>query len=41
MEAIILLREVIRPHLGWHGARLTFVAAFLNLTISSQDSKPE
>lgn len=29
MEAIILLRETLRPHLGWHGARLAFVAAFL------------
>jgi hypothetical protein len=29
MEAIIPLREALRPHLGWHGARLSFVAAFL------------
>lgn len=29
MEAIILLKETLRPHLGWHGARLAFVAAFL------------
>jgi Transposase DDE domain len=29
MEAIMLLREALRPHLGWHGARLAFVSAFL------------
>jgi Transposase DDE domain len=29
MEAIILLRETLRLHLGWHGARLAFVATFL------------
>jgi Transposase DDE domain len=29
MEAIIQLREALRLHLGWHGARLAFVATFL------------
>jgi hypothetical protein len=29
MEAIMQLREALRPHLGWHGARLAFVSAFL------------
>jgi Transposase DDE domain len=29
MEAIILLKEALSPHLGWHGARLAFVATFL------------
>jgi Transposase DDE domain len=29
MEPIILLKEALRPHLGWHGARLAFVATFL------------
>lgn len=29
MSQIIALREALRPHLGWHGARLSFVAAFL------------
>ncbi len=25
----MLLREALRPHLGWHSARLAFVSAFL------------
>jgi hypothetical protein len=29
MSQITALREALRPHLGWHGARLSFVAAFL------------
>jgi len=29
VEIIILLKEVLRPHLGWHGARLAFAATFL------------
>ena len=29
MESIILLKEALSPHLGWHGARLAFVATFL------------
>lgn len=29
MSEIIALRDALRPHLGWHGARLAFVATFL------------
>lgn len=29
MEQINQIREKLRPHLGWHGARLAFVAMFL------------
>ena len=29
MNQVTLLREKLRPHLAWHGARLSFVAAFL------------
>lgn len=29
MEQINQLRDKLRPHLGWHGARLAFLAAFL------------
>ncbi len=29
MEQINQIREQLRPYLGWHGARLTFVAMFL------------
>ncbi|NJR43540.1 MAG: IS4 family transposase [Akkermansiaceae bacterium] len=29
MRQITLLREALRPHLAWHGARLSFLAAFL------------
>ncbi|NEO88578.1 MAG: IS4 family transposase, partial [Spirulina sp. SIO3F2] len=29
MEQIKQIREKLRPHLGWHGARLSFVAMFL------------
>ena len=29
MNQVTLLRDTLRPHLGWHGARLSFVAAFL------------
>lgn len=29
MNQVTLLREALRPHLAWHGARLSFVAAFL------------
>ncbi len=29
MEQINQLRAKLRPHLGWHGARLSFVAMFL------------
>jgi hypothetical protein len=29
MSQLTALREALRPHLGWHGARLSFVAAFL------------
>jgi hypothetical protein len=29
MSQIIALRDALRPHLGWHGARLSFLAAFL------------
>ena len=29
MQQVTLLREALRPHLVWHGARLSFLAAFL------------
>ncbi|MGG6265466.1 IS4 family transposase [Leptolyngbya sp. AN03gr2] len=29
MNQVTLLRERLRPHLAWHGARLSFLAAFL------------
>jgi len=29
MNQVTLLRNVLRPHFAWHGARLSFVAAFL------------
>lgn len=29
MSEIIALRDALRPHLGWHGARLAFVSTFL------------
>ena len=29
MNQIILLRQTLRPLLGWHGARLNFLALFL------------
>lgn len=29
MNQVTLLRNTLRPHLAWHGARLSFVAAFL------------
>jgi hypothetical protein len=29
MNQVTLLREALRPHLAWHGARLGFLAAFL------------
>ena len=29
MNQVTLLRDTLRPHLAWHGARLSFVAAFL------------
>lgn len=29
MDQITQLRWVLQPHLGWHGARLAFVALFL------------
>jgi hypothetical protein len=29
MDQVTLLRDALRPHLAWHGARLSFVAAFL------------
>ena len=29
MNQVTLLREKLRPRLAWHGARLSFVAAFL------------
>jgi hypothetical protein len=29
MNQINLLREALKPHLGWHGARLNFLALFL------------
>ncbi|NJM64785.1 MAG: IS4 family transposase [Leptolyngbyaceae cyanobacterium CRU_2_3] len=29
MNQVTLLRETLRPHLGWHGARLNFLATFL------------
>ena len=29
MSQIIALRDALRPHLSWHGARLSFMAAFL------------
>jgi hypothetical protein len=29
MNQVTLLRDALRPHLSWHGARLSFVAAFL------------
>ncbi|NJN87460.1 MAG: IS4 family transposase [Leptolyngbyaceae cyanobacterium SL_7_1] len=29
MNQVTLLREALRPHLAWHGARLSFLAAFL------------
>ena len=29
MDQITALRETLRPHLGWHGARLNFLALFL------------
>ena len=29
MHQVTLLRDALRPHLAWHGARLSFLAAFL------------
>jgi len=29
MDQVTRLRKTLRPHLGWHGARLSFLAAFL------------
>ena len=29
MNQVTLLRDALRPHLAWHGARVSFVAAFL------------
>lgn len=29
MTQVTLLRDALRPHLAWHGARLSFVSAFL------------
>jgi Transposase DDE domain len=29
MNQVTLLRDALRPHLAWHGARISFVAAFL------------
>jgi hypothetical protein len=29
MNQVTLLRDALRPHLAWHGASLSFVAAFL------------
>jgi hypothetical protein len=29
MNQVTLLRDALHPHLAWHGARLSFVAAFL------------
>ena len=29
MDEVTLLRDTLRPHLGWHGARLSFVSMFL------------
>ena len=29
MNQIVLLRQTLRPLLGWHGARLNFLALFL------------
>jgi len=29
MTQINLLRQTLKPHLGWHGARLNFLALFL------------
>lgn len=29
MNQINLLKETLKPHLGWHGARLNFLALFL------------
>ncbi|WP_051036844.1 hypothetical protein [Calothrix sp. PCC 6303] len=29
MNQVNLIREKLRPHLGWHGARLSFLAGFL------------
>ena len=30
MNQVTLLRDALRPHLSWHGASLSFIAAFLN-----------
>ena len=29
MNQVNLLRETLKPHLGWHGARLNFLSLFL------------
>lgn len=29
MYQVTLLRQTLQPYLGWHGARLSFLAAFL------------
>jgi hypothetical protein len=29
MNQVTLLREALRPHLAWHGARLSFLVTFL------------
>ena len=29
MNQINLIRQTLRPHLSWHGARVTFLALFL------------
>jgi hypothetical protein len=29
MNQITLIRQTLQPHLGWHGARISFLALFL------------
>ena len=29
MNQVSLLRETLKPHIGWHGARLNFLSLFL------------
>ncbi len=36
MHQVTLLRDALRPHLAWHGARLSFLAAFLIALLRAQ-----
>ncbi len=39
MNQYSALKQALQPHLGWHGARISFLALFLNQSQNRQSER--